>query len=372
MGNIDVAGLAGGQPLLTYWLLFALIAWMAISHMRPHLAIHSYRDEPWNVAWVNLFLILALLIGLRHEVGGDWETYLEHIEYIQGEPLDQFWLHGDPAYVLLNWVGANVFGGVYFVNFVCALLFSWGLITFCRAQPRPWLVLAVAVPYLITVVAMGYTRQGVAIGLAMLAMVALNERKFRGFLIWITFAALFHKSAVILMPLAIFSGAKHRWLVILGAGITGALLFTLLLQEALDGLVSGYIVDEYQSSGAGIRIAMNVLPAVVFLCFRKRFKLPEHQESFWTWMAVGALIFVVLLAVSPSSTAVDRVALYWIPLQLFVWGRLPDALGLPGRRNPIWVILVVAYSALVLLVWLFFAGHSFLWLPYKHYFLQLL
>ena len=49
-------------------------------------------------------------------------------------------------------------------------------------------------------------------------------------------------------------------------------------------------------------------------------------------------MFVVLLVVSPSSTAVDGVALYWIPLQLFVMSRLPNALGLREGKNAIWVL----------------------------------
>ena len=112
---------------------------------------------------------------------------------------------------------------------------------------------------------------------------------------------------------------------------------------------------------------MNALPAALFLLLRKRFALTPAQRTFWTWMAWGALAFVVLLYVSPSSTAVDRVALYWIPLQLFVWARVPDALGRPGGANAFWVYAVVAYSAAVHFVWLFFATHAVYWLPYQFY-----
>ncbi len=352
--------------MLTYWFLFALLAWMALTHLRP-LTTTSMQRTKWGLAWIGIFALLVTLIGFRHEVGGDWFTYLNHVETLQNEPLSEFWLHGDPAYSLLNWVAANVFGGIYLTNTVSAILFGWGLVYFCKSQPRPWLVLVVAMPYLITVVAMGYTRQGVAIGLAMLAMVALFEGSIWRFIGWIALAGLFHKSAIVLIPMAVFGDTRRLWITTLGVAVTGILLFLLLLQEAMEGLVSNYIEAEYQSAGAGIRIAMNAVPAALFLWFRKRFALPDKVRRFWTWMAISALGFVVLLLISPSSTAVDRVALYWIPLQLFVWGRLPDALGLPGRKNPIWVCLVVLYSALVLFVWLFFAEHSSAWLPYRFY-----
>ena len=84
-------------------------------------------------------------------------------------------------------------------------------------------------------------------------------------------------------------------------------------------------------------------------------------------MAWGAVVFVALLWVSPSSTAVDRVALYWIPLQLFVWSRLPDAMGHAASKSTGWVYAVVVYSATVHFVWLFFAIHAEDWLPYQSY-----
>jgi hypothetical protein len=145
------------------------------------------------------------------------------------------------------------------------------------------------------------------------------------------------------------------------------LFYVLLLQDSVEALQTNYVEAQYQSQGAALRLAMNAVPAVLFLWFRRRFVMPQAERMFWTWMSLGALGFVVLLLVSPSSTAVDRVALYWIPLQLFVLSRLPNALGRPNGRNSTLVRGVVAYSALVLFVWLVFAANSFAWLPYQFY-----
>jgi hypothetical protein len=75
----------------------------------------------------------------------------------------------------------------------------------------------------------------------------------------------------------------------------------------------------------------------------------------------------VLLILSPSSTAVDRVALYWIPLQLFVWSRVPQAMGKKSDTQRQWLFLVLGYACAVHFVWLFFADHRKSWLPYKFY-----
>ena len=350
-----------------YWLLFLVPAFQALAERKlDSMPFPRMRQPgPGRV----MFVLLTLMIGLRHEVGGDWGNYVQNIADTANLTLAEALaaIKGDPADNLLNWVASQSALGVYLVNSIYAIFFTSGLLVFCRTQSRPWLALTVSVPYLTTVVAMGYSRQGVAIGLAMLGLVALEKKSVLKFLLWITLAATIHKTAVILVPLAVLAGTRHRLLTLFWVGVTALLLFGLLLQEFLDNLVVNYIDAQYASSGAAVRVAMNALPAALFLLMRKRFLLTPAQRTFWTWMAWGALAFVALMYISPSSTAVDRVALYWIPLQLFVWSRIPDAMGHPGKANASWVYVVVGYSAAVHFVWLFFADNAGSWLPYQFY-----
>jgi len=351
--------------VIPYLMLFGLPAWFALR--RPQAQRSALRSS--NFQWQVVTFIFTLVIGLRHEVGGDWFIYKENYDrFASGELLAAMTELGtsDSAFAFLSWIAPS-FGGEYFVNFVCGALFSLGLVSFCRNQPNPWLALTVAVPYLVTVVAMGYTRQGVAIGLSMLGLVALSHDKLLRFLFLIALAGAFHKSAVILIPLAIFSGSRHRWTAIIGVLFIGSLTFILFLQESLERLVSGYVSDAMESSGALIRVLMNALPAMLFLLLRSRFALSVVSQGFWTWMAMGALLLVPALVLSPSSTAVDRVALYWIPVQIFVWSRLPQAISLGPRSEQFFRQAVIIYSLSVLLVWLLFGDHSFAWIPYKFY-----
>lgn len=348
-----------------YLLLFGLPAWFVLSQ-----SVKSFSSPKLTtLRWIILACILSLAVGLRHEVGGDWSAYETDRAYLASLDLQSALTElrsSDPAFAFLSWLSPKL-GGDYFVNLVCGVLFTMGLISFSRSQPDPWLALTVAVPYLVTVVAMGYTRQGVAIGISMLGLVALSHEKIFKFLLLVGAAAAFHKSAVILIPLAIFSGSRSKFSSIVGIAIVGPLVFILFLQESVDRLVRGYVSDGMESSGAFIRVMMNALPAFVFLLWRHRFAMNDANRGFWTWMSVGALLFLPALAVSPSSTAVDRVALYWIPIQIFVWSRLPQALSLGPRSALLIRQSVVVYSLAVLLVWLLFADHAFAWLPYKFY-----
>lgn len=350
-----------------YWLLFLLPVVMALVKPQPM----PFFANRWPLGWWAMFFVLLLAIGQRHEVGGDWGSYFRHLELTYGEKFTDALIGQDPAYAALNWLVAQWGGTVHWVNTVCAAVFAWGLLTFCRAQPRPWLALAVAMPYLVVVVAMGYTRQGTAIGLVMLGLVALMRGSAWRFVLAVALAALFHKSAVILIPLAALASTQRSVWTLVWVAITTAAMYLLLLQESVEALTVNYLEAEYDSQGAAVRVAMNAVPAVLFIALRLRFGLLWYQGMFWTWMALGALAFVVLLAVSPSSTAVDRVALYWIPLQVFVLSRLPDALGM-GEASEVWVRVVLGYGALVLFVWLVFAVHATYWLPYRFYPIELM
>ena len=344
-----------------YWFLFLFPAYMAISRLR-YVQNQTVR---FSLEWLIVFILLVSIIGLRHEVGGDWGNDWNNRS--EGASLLVTIRGGDPGYSLLMWIVEQIGLEIHALDVLSAVPFSWGLLQFCRSQPRPWLALTVAVPYLVIVVAMGYTRQSVAIGLSMIGLVALTRGRVLHFVFWVALAATFHKSAVILVPLAVLAINRRPIFLVFWVGLSTFMLFVLLLQESVDALFTNYVGNEYNSQGAGIRVAMNAIPAVLFLLLRRRFVMPRAERIFWTWMSVGALTFIGLLTVSPSSTAVDRVALFWIPLQLFVLSRLPDALGRDGRKNAVWVYSVVVYAGTVQFVWLFFAQTAYMWVPYQFY-----
>ncbi len=334
---------------------------MNLIHLYPQLI--PYKNFTLKFLWRLTFIWLTLMIGLRHEIGVDWNVYCFYVERLDGVNFGEIWRQQDPAYEFLNWLGANVGGGIYLVNLIAALIFCWGLFTFCSKQPRPWLALLVSTPYLIVVVAMGYTRQGVAIGLIMLAITyLLNGRTFWFFAIAIL-ATMFHRSAIIIMPLAFLVMGRLLMLV----NITVMFFLILLLNNSLSGLVFQYSSEEYQSSGTTIRVIMNIVSAIIFLIFSKRFSLDKASHKLWLWISLSSFFLMLLLINSPSTTLVDRLALYWIPLQIFVLSRLPDALGKPGGKNEFWTICTIIYSGTVMFIWLYFAEHAYAWVPYSSY-----
>jgi hypothetical protein len=344
--------------LLVYWLLFAFFAAGALLTGETP----NRRSAP--IALLVGAALVWLAIGLRYKVGADWQTYEFLYSYAGVANLGRVLSFGDPGYQLLSWCMRRTGAEIWALNLVCGLIFTWGLYRFARAQPDPWLAFVVAVPYLIVVVAMGYTRQAVAIGILMAGLGSLKRvTSVVRFAVYVAAAALFHRTAVIVLPLVIFAGRRNKFLNAI-AGIAGCvLLYDLFLANSVEGFVRTYVEAEYSSLGAAIRVAMNFVPAVLFLLFRKRLRFDEGEAGIWNYFSLASLMMPVLLFVLPSSTAVDRLSLYLIPLQIAV---LPRAQYLFQRRG-FGRSMIVAYSALVLFIWLNFATHARYWVPYHVY-----
>ncbi len=270
---------------------------------------------------------------------------------------------GDPAYKFINWLFIDIDGGFFWTNTIYAGIFMFGLIKFSQDQINPWIAFSVAVPYLIIVVAMGYTRQSIAIGIFMLAITYLRQGKLKTYIILIFVAALFHKTAILVMPLGFFiygKGLILRLLMIIPL-MYGA--WDLLLSEQQDKLWHNYVDAQMQSEGAKIRVMMNFIPAILLLIYRKEWKRSFNDYTFWLWIALGSIVLLLLVGV--ASTAVDRIALYFIPIQLVVFARLPYLARKQMPSKMIKVLIILGYTS-ILFVWLNFASHSHMWLPYKN------
>lgn len=351
-----------------YWLLFLVPALSALSEsvrrVGPASAVSAVR---MTGGWWAILLALTLMVGWRHQVGGDWGNYIRNYYlaiYASGNP-DWWW--NDPGYRLLEWIALQAGWGIHGVNMMAAALFSLGLVVFCRHLPRPWLGLAVAVPYLVIILGMGYSRQGVALGCIMAGLVALGNGELRRFVLWAVVGATFHKSAVVLLPLAALAASKDRLTTAIWVALVSSVAYVTLLEDSVDALAAGYLEAEYQSEGALVRLLMNALPALILLAKRERFALSLPQHRLWLWFALIAVALVGLYVVSPSSTAVDRMGLYLLPLQLMVFAHLPEVLGRRRGGNQAWVLAVLAYYATVEFVWLNYATHAYAWLPYQWY-----
>lgn len=346
-----------------YWVLFLIPALMAVQRM-PR--ANALRYSAWGAELWLFWFFMVLLIGLRYEVGADWDPYLRYLSAAADFNFWQIFATNDAGYNAMNWLSSQLGLGIVGVNLICGAIFASGLISFSRTLSRPWLAITVAVPYMVIVVAMGYVRQGVALGLIMTGLAWLQRGYYLRYLTWVLAAATFHKPAILMVMFALATWEIKYILKILVAGLICVVGIIWFLQDSIPYLVSNYISAAYHSDGAFIRILMNVFPALIFFALVKSFHFTPVQKRIWGWMSVAAIILFGILFFFPSSAAVDRIAVYLIPLQLAVFANVPDALRYQlQKKSSVWIIAIIALYASVQFVWLMFATHATKWIPYR-------
>lgn len=347
--------------MFVYWTMFGFPALLALlTGARQRVA--TSRN---SLALGLMFVVFVVLIGLRSEVGTDWNNYQIIVDATSYLPLTQALTVSDPAFALLAWVCTRLGVGFYGPSFVCGLLLMIGVVRFCRRQPEMWLALCAAVPYLLVVVGMGYVRQGAAIGLVLIAILHFERGSLFKFALWMTLASLFHVTAVFIVIIATIAILRKRPLFLVPVALGGALLYFGLLRARFESLFYVYGENQIDSSGTIIRLMMNAVPAALLLIYYRRLEMSPNAKLLWLQFAVYSFLLMAFAALTSSTTVADRIGLYLIPIQLLIFGRLPTLMRLSPAKRPLLIYSCVLYYGAVLFVWLNFATHAGYWLPYN-------
>lgn len=343
--------------MFLYWFFFISFSLLSISPI-------NIENNLSKIFKYFFLFILIIFIGLRHEVGGDWDLYLKdfyaNIEFYKFFELDYV---RDFGYETLSYLCFQLGIGIYGLNLIIATFFIISLNKFSMEFSKNyWLSLAVSFPYLITVVGMGYTRQGCALAFILLALVFLNKNKIFTCFVYLFLAILFHKSAAIMLPIIFLTYFKFNLKNIL---VILVLVFfsVLLILPEFGRIRTGYLSDttDYESTGVYYRLFLNILPGFLFLLFYKKIKTNYKIDNL-IFLVFFITIFLSFFA-KDYSTFVDRVIIYFTFIQIIVFTRLSS---LNENYRILINICVIFIYLLILFIWLYFANHSYAWVPYNN------
>ena len=243
---------------------------------------------------------LIFFIGFRHEIGGDWTAYLNHFENFDTSSIFSIFKSWDIGYAFFEYI-SSVFGfGIYGVNTLCAIFFTLSFLYFIKIfNLKLSRALLIAFPYLIMVVAMGYSRQGVAIGFIMVFFALLYQRKLLKSLVFLLLATLFHKTAIVSI-IFLFLNRRFINFKTIGISIPFFVLGLYILLPRLEGFYINYFLEQMQSSGAVIRILINITASIVLIIFTKRYKniFGENDFEFWKpfiYISIVMFLFAIFL-----------------------------------------------------------------------------
>lgn len=340
-----------------YFFFFTLLSFFSINPIKI--------EKKFSKILKFLFLFsLTIFIGLRHQVGGDWDLYLHDFNNnIKLFNLLEFAYVRDFGYELLSYICYNLGASIYGLNFLLAILSVYALNKFSKViDNNVWLTFLISFPYLIIVVFMGYTRQGAAFAFILLSLTAIKDQKLLKYALFTFLAVIFHKSASILIPIVFLSYFKFN--------LKNFFIFIMLLFIAFfliypesSRIVSGYFSDntKYISVGVYYRLFLNILAGFIFIFFYKYLKFNNKLDNL---IIIIFLLNVLLIYFSfDYSTFVDRIIIYFTFIQLVVFSRL--YLIYP-KYTIIFNLFVILIYLTLILIWMNYSNHSYAWIPYKN------
>lgn len=92
-----------------FWLIIALASAGTLMPRRL-----PGRQARW--VWLLVGVVLAMFMGLRHEVGGDWVNHLTHFQDTAMLSFAEAISLGDPGYSAPNWLVAQLGGTICWVR----------------------------------------------------------------------------------------------------------------------------------------------------------------------------------------------------------------------------------------------------------------
>lgn len=329
----------------------------------------TYRNRLDKVFFVLMGVYLFFFVGFRYQVGGDWYNYLFFYDLAKYMDLHSVLLNGDPAYNLLNYFGNKLeYKDTILVNAICGFLVLFFLIKLSLRLKSYWLVFLIYYPYHFLVVSTGYTRQSVAIAIILWAFINLLDGKLSKFLLYTLLAALFHKTAIILMiflPVAFLARIKNSSVssniyIILSLFFLTFLLYFFGLSESNIYLQGN---EEVSSKGFFIRWIYHLIPLSFFYYHNNFFK----QKSYYSVLRYMSLLVLFMLPLGVFfSTLADRFNLYLIFFDIFVLCSI--FFYKMEKYKKVMLMLLIFFYSMQMFLWFFFGEWAMkAWVPYQNY-----
>ena len=330
-----------------------------------------------NIFFIFICFLLTIFIGLRTEIGCDWNQYVISFDELASK---SWWTLLKNDHKSFNDIGYNIISKALSYNFnfktlvfIFSIFFSAPLFILCNQLKRRYLALSIAYPYFIIVVGMGPIRQSAAIGFVILAIIAFIKNKYKTYFLYILIGSLLHFSAIIFGSLGIFflnSFSRKNTDNIFKIAFFGIIIFLIFYNFEPFYEKIFYYIKIYNENGFGINKAnsafliwlINVFPVSIYLGNISKFKFQNNLKRLV--FAFFILEILLLLLIFINNVIAYRFLLYCFPISIYITSCIPDTKILHIQSKYFnYSIMILSISSLFL--WFKFANHSSCWVPYQ-------
>lgn len=278
------------------------------------------------------FSILLLLIGLRYKVGTDYEAYLNTYKEVAYTPWDKLLslrIEILPAIFLKVFSILNLDARFIFFLFGALTLYPiYRVNKLSNYKYLPYSVLIFCLMFL--PFDLNGMRQGVAMSFALLSYAYLTKNKTPRAVTSILFAALFHSSALLILPYLVIyyvcKKAKKRFSTIsMALSILVAALVLFFLNDILLGLeikTYSYILEKVNVESITFSNLLFQVPAITLMLLPGNKKLlPERvaEKNSLKSLVCGGILFET---VGTSARYLSRFSLYFLIFEVMLFPRI--------------------------------------------------
>lgn len=292
--------------------------------------IKNFKNNDKKILLVLLSLLFALVFGLRYNVGVDYLSYLEQYNtgYIDNDiSSDEFgfrWLNS-----LLHFI--NMPYPVAFISY--AFIQFYFIVKGLR--DKELLPFVIIFYFLTTYIFFSFNgiRQSMAFSIIFFSLQFIKEKKIIKYILWIVIAALFHKSAIIFLPLYFildkeyFSNRIIQLILLIIFFILSPylqsflwnilpLLSRVVLREELTQVQLDLIKNvDWGNGGLGLGNYLWLIINCSIIVFYHRVKqfFPTYFNIYYNLFFVGSLLTYIV-----GSTYLSRINVYFENYKIFI------------------------------------------------------
>ena len=291
--------------------------------------IASQYDKSPKKTWtpiIIIYFLMILFVGLRDvSVGTDTGHYVRSFSnFDQLEDDRNLQFDKEPGWWILNKIG-NTIGTNYAVLLIliAAITYANVLIVIKKHSDSLLISLFVYITLCYFTFCMNAARQGIAVGIYMFSFPCLLNRDFKRYVVWVLVAAMFHKTAVIAIPMYFFftRGFSRKSIVAL---VCGSALLTYFLPVLLSygaSMEQRYQLYLEESQGGGeLLTVFYVAMAAYFIIQRKYIKADiRHKYDTFLLMFISGSTIYLLVILTGAYIEITRFAAYFQGAAVFLW-----------------------------------------------------
>jgi len=270
---------------------------------------------------------MVTFAGVRDlTVGTDTENYVQFFEVITDLPsaLTMGIIDNEYGFWILNWLARLIYG-----EYVSLLLLVAVIVCGCYLRSIFNSSCNITISVFIFLTAGFYTfffngaRQAIACAICSLAIPHLINKNFKPYIFLTITAVLFHKTAIVMLPVYFITGAVISFSRVFVYALVGSIAALFLDTVVQFGTAIDPRYADYATSGDGggfLMVALTLVLAIFFFVFRYKVVLYRRQYFVLLNMLMfGAIISCISSVFRIAPSGILRLSIYFNVATLFLW-----------------------------------------------------